>query len=259
MSRPASQAELSAASALFQKKFRKETGTFLAEGIHLITDLARHPQWVEKVFWYPGEETSLPSWLKPFPESCIRLVTLRQLEKLTETGHPQPVVAIVRNPWAGYQLSQTGVKKILCLFDVQDPGNLGTLIRTAAWFGWDAVLLTPDCADWTSPKVIRSTAASCFSIPVVNDDRELGLLNQLALSHRIYRLEMDGSPIRSVSSQQDPLVLLVGNEAHGFRSMLASRIPETAISIHISGKNPLIDSLNAGVAGAIAIYDFSGN
>lgn len=91
MSRPASQAELSAASALFQKKFRKETGTFLAEGIHLITDLARHPQWVEKVFWYPGEETSLPSWLKPFPESCIRLVTLRQLEKLTETGHPQPV------------------------------------------------------------------------------------------------------------------------------------------------------------------------
>lgn len=258
MSLPASQNEISAASALFQKKVRKETGTFLAEGIHLVSDLARHPDLVEKIFWFPGQEATLPSWLKPFPESTIRTVTQRQLGKLTETDHPQPVVAIVRNPWLRFKRLGSDWKRILGLFNIQDPGNMGTLIRTAAWFGWDGVLLSPDCADWTSPKVIRSTASTCFSIPVLTDDRQLGMLNQIATTHRFFRLEMTGTPIRSQVNLQDPMVLLVGNEANGFRGELAAFLPENQTTIHIGGKNPLVDSLNAGVAGAIAIYEFSG-
>ncbi len=175
-------------------------------------------------------------------------------EELSDTDNPQGVMAICRIPDEippEKLAARSGV--IVATDAIQDPGNLGTMIRTAAWFGAVGLMYGTGTVDPWHPKVVRSTAGATGTIPWLSDDLE-GLFMQLeADGWRVLMLDGgEGSvPLPDVSKQQKT-VLVVGNEANGINPELMT---STRQRVKIEGTAGTVESLNAAIALGIAMYE----
>lgn len=135
--------------------------------------------------------------------------------------------------------------KVLYLDNLQDAGNVGTLIRSALSFGYSSVILSPDCVSIFSRKVIQASKGAVFSIKIgVND------LLELKDDYHIYTTTLDGEDERKFDKLDDPFILVLGNEGHGVRKEYQDI--STKLKIEMNG----IDSLNVAIAGSIFMYRF---
>ncbi|MEA2024881.1 MAG: RNA methyltransferase [Actinomycetota bacterium] len=167
------------------------------------------------------------------------------LETVATTVEPQDPVAVIEVP-AGTSL---GPERVVVLVDIADPGNLGTLIRSAAALGWQVALLGG--ADPWNPKVLRSAAGSHFTrVPV----RIADLSELAALGHATVATVVEGGQEPSAVEIDAPIALLVGSESHGLPSEMVNQCDVT-MTIPMSADS---ESLNAAVAGSIAMYALSG-
>lgn len=228
---------------LLTKKERDKTGLFLIEGFHLVEEALRSG--VDIVQLIVDEQKTLPpSW--NVDNILITLVTEGVMKEMSDTETPQGIVAVCRQ--CSYE--QTEMKTVLMVDAVQDPGNLGTMIRTADAVGIDAVILGEGCADVYNPKVIRATQGSLFHLPIIKGN----------LSEWIARFEQQNIPIYGTSLQNgvdyrnvspaSSFALLVGNEGSGVRKELLERAT-TNLYVPIYGK---AESLNVSVATGILLY-----
>ncbi|HAK0910210.1 TPA: RNA methyltransferase [Listeria monocytogenes] len=228
------------------RKGRDKTGTYLVEGFHLVEEALRQDGLVLELLVSSG--VSVPEeWLKG--DYDVFEISTEISHLISETMTEQGVFAVVATSEPDMMLLYG--KKLLLVDAVQDPGNVGTLIRTADAAGYDCVVLGKGSADLYNPKVIRSTQGSHFHIPVIQAD----------LFEWIANLEEEGVPVigavlddqaKSLNdmTKRDTLALMVGNEGNGISPELQDRLSEK-VYIPIYGDS---ESLNVAVAAGILLY-----
>ncbi|URZ86839.1 TrmH family RNA methyltransferase [Floricoccus penangensis] len=229
------------AKKLLQKKYRKDT--YLIEGFHLFEEASRSGAEILETF--VTEE-----FADKFPEATI--VTQEVLNFITDSKTPQGLVAVVEmNNDLDYE--KINLNKVLVLDGVQDPGNVGTLIRTADAGGFDAVFLSRDCADVYSPKVMRSMQGSNYHLPVYSVD-----LSELYKKLKELRITIIASTLSDESisykevEKKSGIALVLGNEGQGI-SQLTKNEADVLVHIDMPGQ---AESLNVAIAGGILIFNF---
>ena len=217
---------------------RRATGLFVAEGPELVR-AALHAGAVE-------ESWATEQWLGEFSPDVV--VTDQVLRAAAETEHPQGVLAVCRQPVADLPAVWVTPGQVIVLDHLSDPGNMGTIIRTAAAVGAAGVVLLPGCVDPFNGKVVRSTAGTIFQVPIVT---ETNIDELTALSGRRFIATTAGDGISPFHISADSRVAwLIGSEAHGLASEVAA-LAETRVSIPMAAG---VESLNAAVAAAICLY-----
>ncbi len=233
---------------LGEGKGRIEAGAFLVEGDKAISQI---------IDTRPDEILEIVTVTEPLPAYQryeVRSVSESQFRYISNTRTPQGTLAVVRIPEGIYSTrlpADTG-NRILVLEDIQDPGNAGTLIRTAAAFGFSGVILTENCADPLSPKCVQSTAGTVLSVWLRRTDAYLDLLE--SLKQRDYKLvaaEVNGGDELSTLQQRDKLLLALGSEAAGLSKKLLD-IADYRVSIPMAREKA--ESLNVAACGAIMMY-----
>lgn len=240
--------------ALLQRKAkaRKDQGLFVVEGIKMFEE-AREAGILRKAYMsesFYQEKLENPEF---FTGLDYERVTDSILKQITETMTPQGIMGTVRMPV--YTLDQMTSKNdpfFLILEDIRDPGNLGTIIRTAEGAGVTGIILNRSCADIFQPKVVRSTMGSIYRVPFYAAEDFMELLTWLKGQEFIlYAAHLSGRSYDSKDGFLGKCGLLIGNEANGL-SVEASSFADKLIRIPMAGK---VESLNAAIAAAILMYE----
>lgn len=237
---------------LHQKKYRSEFGYFLAEGEHLVLELAKAAQKNKALLDSEVYVTEIwQDWQSVFNK---HLISDRQMAAATDTRTPQGIIALVpfkallKLPSAEGDNQQSTCKRAIYLHEIQDPGNLGTILRTLAWFGNFRCLLSPACVDPFNPKVVRASMGAIFHVPLELDVP----INTLAERFdSIACLDMQGSQLCLPEFKQFDCYVF-GNEARGVPHDHLQGLQAQAFAIPGCGA---IESLNLAAAVNICIYE----
>ena len=234
--------------ALLTAKGRKEYSAFIIEGIRQVEQFSQSKN--VKLLEILAAVEPLPFETK----TPIRYINHKQLEKITDSKTPNGVIAIAEIPCRGDRLRSPAENpptgNILLLEDIQDPGNVGTLIRSAAAFGFSAVILTPACADVYSPKVVRSSGGAICNLEIIRNSDIFDCIS--ALKKQNYRLvvaDLDGKS--EIISKNEKLIFALGNEGNGISENLRAQADEI---FTIPFDNSAVESLNVATAGAIGMF-----
>ncbi|CDM42497.1 TrmH family RNA methyltransferase [Ectopseudomonas oleovorans] len=232
---------------LQQKKYREQFGHFLVEGEHLVLELqkaAQHAPLLASSELYVT--AAYEHWQSPFR---THLISDRQMAQIADTKTPQGIIAVVPMAAIGSGPSAPAGKAIY-LHEIQDPGNLGTILRSLAWFGGFRCLLSPGSVDPFNPKVVRASMGAIFHTPI---EQDVSLDNLSTRFARIACLDMQGQSLRAPAFAQAECYLF-GNEARGVPSQALSELNATPFSIAGSGA---IESLNLASTVNICVYELS--
>ncbi len=232
---------------LHQKKYRAEFGRFLVEGEHLVLELQKAAPLNPLL---QGSElyvtNAYEQWQSPFK---THLISDRQMAQIADTKTPQGIVALVPMPDAPVAAPVAGERAIY-LHEIQDPGNLGTILRTLAWFGNFRCLLSPGSVDPYNPKVVRSSMGAIFHAPMELDVALDSLRTRFA---RIACLDMQGEPVQSTAFTTFECYLF-GNEARGVPRDQLNALGARPFTIPGCGA---IESLNLAATVNMCAYELS--
>ena len=217
------------ALSLKEKKGQKEHHMFLAETYKSLEMAAKHGQVVE-IF--------ATEYVNGYEDINQTLVSEDLLKKLSSNVHPEGVVFMCKEK----SLLKKEHHKILYLDDINDPGNMGTLIRTALAFSYDLVVASKNSVSFYNPKVINSSKGAIFAIDVVEDELDKYLEGKTLI---VSSLDKDSVDLKEVNIKDD-FILVIGSESHGVNPKI---VKKADIKVKIEMDN--IDSLNAAVAGGI--------
>jgi RNA methyltransferase, TrmH family len=230
---------------LHQKKFREESGHFIVEGEHLVLELekaARRDARLRAAEIYVTRDFA--HWSSTLP---LHVVQSRQMAQISETRSPQGIAAVV--PLLAPAAPRAGERAIY-LHEVQDPGNLGTILRTLAWFGNFRCLLSPDSVDVHNGKVVRASMGAIFHVPVEHD---VPLETLRARFTRLAALDLGGEPV-ATPQFRDFDCYVFGNEARGLPRDAMSALGARAFTIRGAGA---IESLNVAAAVNMSLYELN--
>lgn len=231
--------EIKYLQSLHLKKYRELHNCFLVEGRKIVKELIAS-QFEVSIIYATNEWISNNIGLKNVK---VEEVTADELSKIATHQHPDQVVAVAKVP--SYNLPTTLIgKKFVLLDQVNDPGNAGTIIRSADWFGWDGVIFSENSVEIFNPKVINSAKGSLFRTPVFQGDIA-SFLTQNS-DFEVYGALMEGDSIYNVSFSEKA-ILIIGNEANGISPEISSFINQAITIPRLGGA----ESLNAGVAASI--------
>lgn len=238
--------KLDEAKKLHQKKYRTEFGYFLVEGEHLVLELEKAATFNHAL---KNCELFVTELYKDFPSTFKKhLVSEKHMMQLSDTKTPQGIIAVA--PFVNATHSTEATEKNIYLYEVQDPGNLGTILRTLAWFGNFRCLLSPGSVDPYNPKVVRSSMGAIFHVPI-ELDVPLESLHQRFST--IATLDMDGKNLSDASFKQFECYLF-GNEARGVPREALQGMNAKAFTISGCG---VIDSLNLASAVNMCVYELT--
>lgn len=226
------QAEIKQIRSLGEKKFRDATGLFVVEGEKMVQE-------------------ALDSGFK-----VVRVLRREEIgdavmARISQLSSPSPVLAVVARPEPAADEPVRGL--CLALDGIRDPGNMGTIIRIADWFGVETVYASADCVELFNPKVIQASMGSVFRVRLVTADiaslarrfREAGM--------RVYGTFLDGNDLYQEALQPEGLVVM-GNEANGIRPAVAAEV-DARLTIPSFGKSGA-ESLNVAAATAVTLSEF---
>ena len=243
--------KISSITRLHQKKFRDESGLFIVEGIKSVDDLLRSSFEVEEVLateaWVGEHENDVPSAAE------LTLVTPAEMERLSAWKNPQPVMAVVRIPQRDLSDIQYN-QSLLILDDIRDPGNMGTIIRTADWFGIRQLVCSQTTVELYNPKVIQATMGSFTRVKVYYTDLESFIDNNLK-ERRVLGAFLEGTPVQRFDFQPSD-VIVIGNEANGITEAVAQKINAKILIDSPVKSADKAESLNASIAAAILMYQY---
>ncbi|AMA50096.1 MULTISPECIES: TrmH family RNA methyltransferase [Flavobacterium] len=228
-------------SSLQQKKYRKEYGLFLAEGIKVIRELLESKFELEYLYMTENLFEELPAKFK-------MLVSVAELNKMSALSTANNCLALFRIP-KDQLLKETGL--IVALDDIRDPGNLGTIIRLCDWFGVAQIVCTKETVDLYNPKVVQATMGSIARVDVHYIDLE-SFLSTTKLP--IYGAFMEGNNIYKEELSKQGIIVL-GNEANGISKKIENKVSHK-IAIPQFGDLQKTESLNVATATAIVLSEF---
>ncbi|MBK6634681.1 MAG: RNA methyltransferase [Chitinophagaceae bacterium] len=231
--------------SLAHKKFRDEHGLFIAEGPKVVMDLLNSRKFLCK------EVFALEAWisehrkvLSAFPGIAIEPVKDFELSKISSLSTANAVLAVFEKREHPVHIETRG-RITLALDTIQDPGNLGTIIRIADWFGVENIVCSTGCTDMYNAKVVQSSMGSLGRVNVMYTDL-VAWLNENS-QVKIYAATLEGKDVKTVSLTEG--ILVIGNEANGV-SVEVMKLVSEKITIPGTGK---AESLNAAVAAGIIL------
>ena len=234
------QAEIKFVKSLSQKKFRDSSGLFIVEGEKLVAEALASRFTVERV--YRREEIGEAA-----------------MARISALSSPSPALALVRKPADLLQDNLPSTGLFLALDGIRDPGNLGTILRIADWFGISAVYASPDTVDLFNPKVVQATMGAIFRVRFHYTDIPALCTSALQAGGQVYGTFLDGTRIydRPLSDgSKAPSVIVIGNEANGISAEVAACVSERLFIPPYPADDPGSESLNAAVATAITVAEF---
>ena len=234
-----------------KRKEREAAGSYIAEGIRLAEEALKYASDCEFLLWSAPLSPRAEALVRGFTEAgtAVEEIDPRLMDSIAGTDSPQGVLAVMRMR----RLPLPESADFVIIADgVRDPGNLGTLFRTAAAAKADAVLLMPGCADEFSPKVIRSGMGTHFRLPILKTDwdRAEKWLRSLP-GMRILAADSDGGISCWETDLRGPAAIIIGSEGNGPCDR-ALELADARILIPMPGE---IESLNAGIAAGILIFE----
>ena len=225
---------------LKEKKYRDQTGTFLVETKHLVLE-AYKAGLIEELILEQNEI---------FPIDAPTLYVSKEvLKKLSSVDSPSKVMAVVKKR----EVEDKYGEKILILDRIQDPGNLGTIIRSAVAFNIDTIICSPDTVDFYNPKVVRASQGMMFHIPILIKDTSM-VINELKNDYyKIVGTKVtNGQDVRTASIYSH-FALIIGNEGQG----ISKEIEDLCDEYLYIKMNENCESLNASVAASILLYEIN--
>ncbi len=244
-----SKSKIKLISSLSQKKYRDETGLFIAEGTKLVTDLAQA--------FACSMLITTSEWLKNNAKiNAAELIEVNELElqKITNQKSPQGVLAVFVKPdykWTNDNLSS---KLSLALDDIQDPGNMGTIIRVADWFGITDIFCSEHSADAFNTKTVQATMGALARVKVHSVNLADFLENILPLVP-IYGTFMDGDNIYNKELTPHGIIVM-GNEGNGISTEIEQFVTQRLLIPNYPAGQITSESLNVGVASALVCGEF---
>ncbi len=242
--------ELKYYSSLLLKKNRDEDNKFIVEGKKIVEEGLKSDFQLERLFVTNGFAEEESFYIKDLISNKIKYDTLKNqdFKKLVETKTPQGIAAVFHKP----KLNQEGNYSedlIVCLDNISDPGNVGTIIRNCDWFGVREIILSEGCADVFNPKTIRASMGSIFHVRLHESKNLKTTLQKLKSNgYKILCSDLDGTNIFDFESSQKQVVIF-SNEANG-PSKEVLEIADDKITITKKGK---AESLNVASASAIIL------
>lgn len=228
--------------SLHQKKYRDLHGLFLVEGEKMVRELqneANSPSTFDIEAVYTTKSSS-PNF--PLSEE----ISDEDMQSISTFKNASGVLALVKQP--SLDIDFKSKTSTLILDNLKDPGNLGTIIRSAEWFGIDMVILSNETVELYNPKTVQATMGSIFRIPIWRSDLSTSIERLKAEGFTLYAADMNGQDIKN-EPWATKKGLIVGSEAHGLSEVSRTQT-DKVVSIKGSGK---AESLNAGVAASIII------
>ncbi len=230
--------------SLGQKKGRAASGEFLAEGTKLVVDLLQsQPSMLVRLY---ATGSFLEQYQQLVPADAAVEVSDAELQRLTQLQTPNQVVAVVRQLPNEMPLLN-GEGWLLVLDGIRDPGNMGTLLRLADWFGLQSVVGSSDCADIYNPKVVQASMGSLFRVPYFETELVSFLTN---LDKPVAGAVLDGQALQQVSFGSSG-ALVIGSEANGIRPEVLELVQQKVTIPSFGGA----ESLNAAVAAGILLWE----
>ncbi len=245
-----SKARIKLITQLKQKKFREINNMFIAEGSINVTDFIKSGINVIGLF-------ATDKWMQTNKQNIanknLTLVSTKELKKISALSSPSEVLAILSLPITN-EVNNISIENLtLALDSISDPGNLGTIIRTADWFGIKQIFCSSNTVDAYNPKVVQATMGSLARVEVIHTDLKKLFTNK-PKNLPIFGAVLNGEPITKFKPQENGIIL-IGSEAHGISNELLPYITQkiTIPSVNQNLSNNL-ESLNASVANAIICY-----
>ncbi|GAB0152029.1 MULTISPECIES: RNA methyltransferase [Marinobacterium] len=229
---------------LQQKKYRSELGACLVEGEHLVLELQQALQLRPEL---QAAELYLTEEYRDWPTPLVKHeIGSKQMRALSATKSPQGILAVL--PIDAIRPVSADGDIAIYLHEVQDPGNLGTILRTLAWFGGFRCLLSPNSVDPFNPKVIRASMGAIFHVPL---ELDVPLESLAERYKRIGCLDMQGEPLSAPTFSECDCYLF-GNEARGVPREQLDSLSACPFTITGSGQ---IESLNLATAVSLSVYE----
>jgi RNA methyltransferase, TrmH family len=234
--------------SLSVKKYRTEHQQFLVEGEKMVAELLRFaPDTAVSIYALADWAAQNPDLAQRFAEKTT-VVTAAELEKISTLQTPNAVLALAQMPRTVPPVGLPAQDLCLYLDGLQDPGNLGTILRIADWYGIPAVFASPDTVDFYSPKVVQASMGALFRVACQALD--LSALTSANAGLPVIGAVLDGEPVRQVPSPTGGL-LVIGNEGRGIRPEAMAQLTQgVSIPRHPRGG---AESLNAAVATGILV------
>ncbi len=238
--------------SLSEKKFRIINGSFIAEGPKLVSDIAGSTLKIEKLFatqsWLNENEALLEK-----PDE-IHQISTKELSAISMLTTPNQVLATVSIPTHVFHPDLATQSLIITLDDIRDPGNLGTIIRIADWFGYKNILCSETSVDAYNPKCVQSTMGSIARVNIYYENLQ-EILKKCPGNTRIYGAFLNGEDIYTITPEPNGF-LIIGNEANGINPEI-EKLVNRRINIPTGNKSDSrAESLNASAATAILCSEF---
>jgi RNA methyltransferase, TrmH family len=248
-----SRAQTSLIHALRQRKARETKGLFLAEGVRVVEELLRSGIDLDFAAVSTSfEDNERGSRLRrALEERCaVHELSDRELNAQSATEQPQGVLVVARVPSSELRDIQAVERSAVLVIDaVQDPGNLGTLIRTADAFALTFIAVLPGSVDPWNTKVVRASAGSTFHLPIIQTGGDSLFEWLRAHGHEVWGTDLNGTDVSGIAPPER-VALVVGNEGAGLRHETRAQVDRT-VSIGMRGR---AESLNVAVAAGILMY-----
>lgn len=239
--------EIKKVKSLQQKKFRDEYGLFTVEGEKMVEEAVRSPFCVDKVYY--TDEIGVDS-----------------MKRISALSSPSPVLAVVKKPEYTYIEDVADLKELLSkgglflgLDSIRDPGNLGTILRIADWFGIEAIFAAPDSVDVFNPKVVQASMGAIFRMKTYYVDLPSLSRTILGMGGHIYGTFLDGRNMyeRPLDNGEDaPAMIVIGNESEGISHAMSELVSDRLYIPPFPADQPGSESLNAAIATAITVAEF---
>ena len=239
--------EIKRVKSLHQKKFRDQTGLFIVEGEKMVEEAAVSSFTVEQIYYRDetGEEA---------------------MSRMSALSNPSPALAVVKKPEDIYVDSPSSLLSFLsdgglflALDTIRDPGNLGTILRIADWFGIKAVFAAKDTVDVFNPKVVQATMGAIFRVRMHYVDIEAVSRMILDAGGKVYGTFLDGQNIYSKELEtgaECPVMIVIGNESEGISAGMSKLVSDRLYIPPYPVDSTGSESLNAAIATAITVAEF---
>lgn len=238
--------------SLHQAKYRRIEKLFIAEGPKVVGELLRSRFTIKSIFalsdWIQENKVNIPESIEVFD------ISPKDLERISTLVTPNQVMATIAISEFVQPQSQLPIDLTIVLDNIKDPGNMGTIIRTADWFGIDQIVCSENCVDIYNPKVIQATMGSISRVSVLYTNL-LEFLSKLPNRAKVYGTLLEGDNIYK-SELHSKAYLIIGSESHGISEELKKYITHNITIPTFSSKATGAESLNASVAAAIICSEF---
>ena len=241
--------EIKLLKSLSQKKYRYQHKLFLVEGLRLVEELINSNHNIIKIWTTDTFLKDNPSIKKNIVDIDYKFIDEKYFHEILNTQNPQYIMALlpINESTNHVQLSDNN---ILILDGISDPGNMGSLLRSAVWFGINSIIFSKNCVDIYNPKVVRSAMGAHFYISNLINTNLMGIIDILKDNqHHIIGGVLDGINYKEMEMNNKPWALILGSEAHGISKELYKVIDQR---ISIPQRGP-IESLNVAIAGSILL------